>query len=106
MCFVTRICSHIQELDFVSKVYLCLCVKLYVKLCLKLCVKLCAMLCLKLCFKLCAKFCLNLCLKLCLMFLLQAGKSEVVDLFGDFCDGKSLLALLEALSGSPLVYNL
>jgi len=37
------------------------------------------------------------------MFLLQAGKSEVVDLFGDFCDGKSLLALLEALSGSPLV---
>lgn len=33
----------------------------------------------------------------------QSQKPPVADLFQDFCDGKSLLALLESLSGVALV---
>ena len=33
----------------------------------------------------------------------QHEKAEVTDLFGDFCNGKSLLAVLEILSGTHLV---
>ena len=35
--------------------------------------------------------------------MIQHEKAEVTDLFGDFCNGKSLLAVLEILSGTHLV---
>ena len=36
-------------------------------------------------------------------FIFQSSKTLVDDLFRDFCNGKSLLALLESLSGASLV---